>query len=131
MTCSTLTLSSSLATVSPSPWQMTVLKAASYLTDPICKTQESYYLYASGQREELTETFEQAFTLLVIGVLANAALALFTTPLGALLRYIVVLSCPEKHLFILGREKTRSFRAEMNRAFKIEEFFGLQCIVEL
>ncbi|MDP1609203.1 MAG: hypothetical protein Q8L98_07820 [Chlamydiales bacterium] len=100
MTCSTLTLSSSLATVSPSPWQMTVLKAASYLTDPICKTQESYYLYASGQREGLTETFEQAFTLLVIGVLANAALALFTTPLGALLRYIVVLSCPEKHLFI-------------------------------
>lgn len=77
------------------------LKAASYLTDPICKVREYYYSFHILNKtcKNLTQKI-MTIVLLTLGIIAFALLTPFTAPVGAALRGVVaaVESKPFVHL---------------------------------
>ncbi len=81
------------------------LKAASYLTDPICKVREYFYTFYT--LNEICETTVQKVmqaACLVLGMGACTLLAPFTAPIGAMLRGVVA-SLESKPYIYLAKAK--------------------------
>lgn len=93
-------ISSSLPAFSKKDFQIAGLKLASILTDPICKTRESYYsLYTVGELYENWQSQALAICHLAASLLISAFLAQPGAALGALCRKLVILSCPEAYIY--------------------------------
>ena len=82
------------------------LKAASYLTEPICKVREYYYTFYILD-ETCKTAAEKAMNaaFLVLGIAAYALITPFTAPVGALLRGLVATFASKPYLYLGAGQK--------------------------
>jgi hypothetical protein len=81
--------------------KVAALKAASYLTGPICKVREYYYcLYTLDETCDSTEEKVGKAALLVLGIGVCVLLTPLTAPIGAVIRAIVVALQSKPYIYL-------------------------------